>query len=67
MPAVRNTGVAIPTISTSRLGRATTGCSLRIIVCGGSWVAQFQLSSGLDFRVMSSSPTLGFTLGVEPT
>ena len=25
------------------------------------------LSSGLDFRVISSSPALGWTLGVEPT
>jgi len=39
----------------------------------GTWVAQsvkhptLDLSSGLDLRVMSSSPTLGSMLGVEPT
>ena len=27
----------------------------------------FDLSSGLDVRVMSSSPELGSVLGVEPT
>ena len=40
---------------------------------GGAWAAQsvkcpaFDPSSGLDFRVLSSSPTLGSALGVEPT
>ena len=39
----------------------------------GTWVAQsvkhltLDLSSGLDLRVLSSSPTLGSMLGVEPT
>jgi len=39
----------------------------------GAWVAQLvenstlDLSSGLDFRVLSSGPTLGSTLGMEPT
>jgi len=39
----------------------------------GAWVAQlvkhltFDLSSGFDLRVMSSSPMLGSVLGVEPT
>lgn len=40
----------------------------------GAWVAQWfehstlvDLSSGLDFKVMSSRPTLGSTLGLEPT
>ena len=39
----------------------------------GTWVAQsvkdliLDLSSGLDLRVLSSSPTLGSTLGMEPT
>ena len=39
----------------------------------GTWVAQWiehptlDLSSGLDFKVMSSRPTLGSTLGLEPT
>ena len=40
---------------------------------GVAWVAQsvkrqtLDLSSGLDFRVVSSSPTLGSMLGAEPT
>ena len=38
---------------------------------GGSWGAQsvkcLILSSGLDLRVMSSTPVLGSTLGVKPT
>ena len=40
---------------------------------GGAWVAQsvgcltFDLSSVLDLRVMSSSPVLGFVLGMAPT
>ena len=39
----------------------------------GVWVAQLvkhltlDLSSGLDLRVVSSSPSLGSTLGMEPT
>ena len=39
----------------------------------GTWVAQpvkdrlLDLSSGLDLRVVSSSPALGSTLGAEPT
>ena len=39
----------------------------------GTWMGQLakhltlDLSSGLDLRVMSSSPTLGSTLGIEPT
>ena len=39
----------------------------------GTWLAQsvkpptLDLSSGLDLRVMSSSPALGSTLGEEPT
>ena len=39
----------------------------------GIWVAQLvqhltlDLSLGLDLRVMSSSPSLGSTLGVKPT
>ena len=39
----------------------------------GTWVAQWvkhltlDLSSGLDLRVVSSSPMLGSTLGVKPT
>ena len=39
----------------------------------GAWVAQpvryltFDLSSGHDLRVVSSSPALGCALGVEPT
>ena len=39
----------------------------------GTWVAQsvkpptLDLSSGLDLKVMSSSPVLGSTLGVEST
>ena len=37
----------------------------------GTWVfsrlsIQLDLSSGLDLRVVSSSPVLGSTLGVEP-
>ena len=41
--------------------------------CGGAWVAQsvkcrtLDLSSDLDLRVVSSSPRLGSTLGMEPT
>ena len=40
---------------------------------GGAWVAQsvkhrtLDLSSGLALRVVSSSPTLGSMLGMEPT
>ena len=40
---------------------------------GGSWVAQLikastlDLSSGLDLRVVSSSPVLEFILGMAPT
>ena len=39
----------------------------------GAWLAQLvkhlslDLSSGLDLRVMSLSPALGSTLGLEPT
>ena len=40
---------------------------------GGAWVAQsakppaLDLSPGLDLSVVSSSPALGSTLGMEPT
>jgi len=40
---------------------------------GGAWVAQsiecltLDLGSGLDITVMTSSPTVGSVLGVEPT
>ena len=40
---------------------------------GGAWVAlllklpTLDLSSGLDFREVSSRPSLGSTLGVDPT
>jgi len=43
----------------------------KINVSRGAWVSQsvehqtLDLSSGLDLRVVSSSPVLGFTLGVE--
>jgi len=39
--------------------------------CRGAWVAQLvkhltlDFGSGLDFRVVSSSPMLGFALGME--
>ena len=41
------------------------------IIRRAAWVAQehpmHDLSSGLDLRVVSSSPALGSMLGVEPT
>jgi len=44
---------------------------LRVLL-GGTWAARsvkhptLELSSGLDLRVVSSSPMLGSMLGVEP-
>ena len=41
--------------------------------CWSAWVAQLvkhptlDFTSGLDLRVMGSSPVLGSTLGMEPT
>ena len=48
-------------------------CHLGKSPAGGAWMAQsaehvtFDLSSGLDLRVVSSSPMWGSTLGVKPT
>ena len=48
-------------------------CHVGRLYSGGTWVAQavkrltFDFSSGLDLRVVSSSPTLGSMLGMEPT
>ena len=42
------------------------------LICSGTWVApsvdrSVDLSSGLDLRVVSSSPALGPMLGMKPT
>ena len=44
----------------------------KVLVGRGAWVESVKcppldLSSGLDLMVMSSSPTLGSTLGMKPT
>lgn len=51
----------------------TKSIVLKMFMYRGAWVIQsvkcltLDLSSGIDLRVMSSSPVLHFVLGVEPT
>ena len=51
----------------------TKKCKVKSRTCWDAWLAQsdkyltLDLSSGLDLRVMSSSPALGSMLGMEPT
>ena len=69
MHAVRNMGLAIPTLSTGRIERATTRCYLRKILCWGIWVAQLvkhltlHLSLGLNLRVVKFRPHIRLHAG----
>ena len=58
---------------TSFNGPMVRSCEFKLVAILGAWVAQsvkcrtLDLSSDLDLRVVSSSPRLGSTLGMEPT
>ena len=53
--------------------RVREGADNRSFFTRGAWVAQLvkhltlDLSSGLDLRVVSSSPVLGYALSMKPT
>ena len=77
MSAVLNTVLKIPDRAV-RQERETKGIhtgkeGVKLSVYRGTWLAHsvehltLDLSSGLDLRVVSSSPILGSTLGTKPT